>query len=94
MKKTTSKLLKVAEYGASGVIWSYDYSQFMKYREAAVKRVNALDKDSTKKEKAKAYAKLCGTCFAEVASYCIASTMFTNALVTGAELLNSVAKKK
>lgn len=92
MKKTTEKLLKVAECGVAGVIWSYDYAQFTKYREAATKRVVTLDKDDSKKQKLTAYAKLCGTCFVEAASFTIASSMFTKAILTGVELVNELKK--
>lgn len=92
MKKTTEKLLKVAKYGMPGVIWSYDYAQFAKYRDAATKRVITLDKDDSSKKKLTTYAKFCGACFVEAASFAIASSMFTKALLTGVELVNELKK--
>ena len=92
MKKTTKKMLKAAEYGVTGFIWSYDYAQFTKYREEATKRVITLDKDDSKKKKLTTYAKFCGACFAEAASFTIASSMFTKALLTGVELVNELKK--
>lgn len=92
MKKTTEKLLKVAECGVTGIIWSYDYAQFAKYREAATKRVVTLDENDSNKKKLTAYAKLCGACFIEVASFTVASSMFTEALLTGVELVKVLKK--
>ena len=63
MKKTTEKLLKVAEYGVAGIIWSYDYAQFVKRHEEAAKRMTTLDKNATKKEKVVAGTKLFGVCY-------------------------------
>ena len=92
MKKTTEKLLKVAEYGVAGVIWSYDYSKFTEFREAATKRVVTLDKTATKKDKITTYATLYGVAFAEGASFTIASSMFSKALLTGVELVKELKK--
>ena len=92
MKKTTKKLLEVAGYGVAGILWSYDYSKFMEFREAATKRVVTLDKTATKKDKITTYATLCGVAFAEGASFTTASSMFTKALLTGMELVNELKK--
>ena len=94
MKKTTEKLLKAAECGAIGVIWSYDYAQFAKYREADTKRVLMLDENDSSKKKLTTYAKLYVACFVEVASFTVASSMFTEALLTGVELVKELKMKK
>ena len=92
MKKTTEKLLKVAEYGVAGVIWSYDYAQFVKRHEEAAKRMTTLDKNATKKEKIVAGTKQFGACYMEGLSFGIASTMFSKALLTGVELVKELKK--
>ncbi len=92
MKKTTEKLLKVAEYVAAGVIWSYDYAYFANCHEGSSKIMTVLDKNSTKKEKVVAGTKLFGICYMEGLSFSIASTMFGKALLTGAELVKELKK--
>ena len=92
MKKTTEKLLKVAEYGVAGILWSYDYAYFVNRHEASAKRMMTLDKNTTKKEKVIAGTKLFGVCYMEGLSFSIASTMFVKAMLTGVELVKELKK--
>ena len=86
------EIIRGSGYGVAGILWSYDYSKFTEFREAATKRVVTLDKTATKKDKITTYAALYGVAFAEGASFTLASSMFSKALLTGMELVKELKK--